>query len=272
MATTTAVGATGAAKRAGEARHAWELLYLLTRRDLKLRYQDTVLGFFWTAAKPLLFGLVVWFALVKGLRVTTGVPYPYHLFLLSALLPWTLFQTSVMFSTPLFVNNGSLVKKVPFPAYVLPLATIANNSVHFVLSLPVLVVFLLLSGRTPGPEWLIGVPFLLALQLVLMMGLSLMLSALDVHFRDLEHLVEVMLNLLFYVTPILYPLSQVPDPYSDLLKLNPLAPLMEGWRDLLVTNDLPGAGILPALGLTALIAAVAAWTFTKLRPTFADYL
>lgn len=268
--TASVASTAGLPARAGEARHAWELLYLLTRRDLKLRYQDTVLGFIWTAAKPLLFGLVIWFALWKVIRLETDSPY--HLFLLSALLPWTLFQSSLMFSTPLYVNNGSLVKKVPFPSYVLPLATIANNTIHFLLSLPVLLGFLLLAGRTPGPEWIIGIPFLLALQLALMMGLSLLLSSLDVHFRDLEHLVEVMLNLLFYGTPILYPLTRVPDPYDDLLKLNPLAPLMEGWRNLILDNELPGVSILPSLALTVVFCAAGWWVFSRLRSTFADYL
>jgi lipopolysaccharide transport system permease protein len=266
----TSIAVNPAAGRRQELRHAWELLVLLTRRDLKLRYQDTVLGFLWTAAKPLLFGLVVWFAMKKVVRIETDVPY--HLFLLSALLPWTLFQMSVMFSTPLIVNNGALIKKVPFPSYVLPLATIANNTVHFLLSLPVLVVFLLLSGRAPGPEWLIGVPFLLLVQLGLMMGLSLALAALDVHFRDLEHLIEVMLNLLFYVTPILYPLSRFPGGYGSVLKLSPLAPLMEGWRDLLVSNRLPGSDIWLACLLTAVVLAGGVWIFARLRPSFADYL
>jgi ABC-type polysaccharide/polyol phosphate export permease len=254
----------------GAQRHALELLYLLTRRELKLRYQDTVLGFFWTAAKPLLLGLVVWFALHKTLRVETEVPY--HLFLLSALLPWTLFQSSLLFATPQFARNGNLMKKVPFPAAVLPLAIIANNTVHFALSVPVLVAFLLLDNRPPGVEWLAGVPFLLTVQIALMGGLALLFSAVDVFFRDLEHLVEVMLNLLFYVTPILYPLSAVPSPYDDILKLNPLAPLIEAWRDLLVRNALPGPEIWPSLLLTTLVLAVGAWVFARLRPAFADYL
>jgi lipopolysaccharide transport system permease protein len=256
--------------RPATGRHAIELLYLLTRRELKLRYQDTVFGFFWTVAKPLLFGLVVWFALHKTLKVETDVPY--HLFLLSALLPWTLFQSSLLFATPQFARNGNLVKKVPFPAAVLPMAVIANNTVHFALSLPVLVVFLLLADRRPGIEWLAGVPGLLALQLTLITGLALMLSAMDVFFRDLEHLVEVALNLLFYVTPIIYPLSEVPPPYDDLLRLNPLAPLVEAWRDLLVRNQLPDASLWPSLALTALVITTGTWVFGRLRPAFADHL
>jgi lipopolysaccharide transport system permease protein len=270
MATIATTSKATAGQRLEAARHAWELLYLLTRRDLRLRYQDTVLGFFWTALKPLLFGLVIWFALRKVLKVNTDVPY--HLFLLSGLLPWTLFQASLFLSTPLFVLNGSLVKKVPFPSYVLPLATIANNVIHFLLSLPVLVIFLLLAGRTPGPSWLVGVPLLLGIELFLMMGAALALSALDIHFRDLEHLIEVVLSLLFYVTPILYPLSSVPKPYGELLKLNPLASLMEAWRNLLVSNELPGPEIWPSVLATAVVFVIGAWIFAKLRPSFADYL
>jgi len=93
-----------------------------------------------------------------------------------------------------------------------------------------------------------------------------------VHFRDLEHLVEVMLNLLFYVSPILYPLSFVPDPYGDLFRLNPLSPLMEGWRSLLVRNQLPGSDMLLCIALTLVVLAAGSWTFARLRPTFADYL
>jgi ABC-type polysaccharide/polyol phosphate export permease len=266
----TATATSESQTSAGGLRHALELLYLLTRRDLKLRYQDTVLGFVWTAAKPLAFGLVVWFALHKVLEVDVGMPY--ELFLLSALLPWTLFQSSILLATPLFAHNGALIKKVPFPAAVLPLATIANNTVHFGLSLPVLVVFLLLDGRTPGWQWLVGVPALLTLQLALMIGTVLLSSALDVFFRDLEHLIEVMLNLLFYATPILYSLTLVPAPYDDLLKLNPLAPLIDNWRELLVNNDLPGADIWPSLLLTGIILVAGGWVFSRLRPTFADHL
>jgi ABC-type polysaccharide/polyol phosphate export permease len=100
----------------------------------------------------------------------------------------------------------------------------------------------------------------------------LLLSSLDVYFRDLEHLIEVVLNLLFYVTPILYPLAEVPQPYRDLLNLNPLAPLIEAWRGLLVSNELPGADLWPSLLLTALVLAAGCWVFGKLRPTFADHL
>ncbi len=261
-----------ASRRVADARHFGELLYLLTRRDLKLRYQDTALGFVWTALKPLLFALVVWFALGKVLHVQTSTSMPYHLFLLSSLLPWTWFQVSVTFATPLFVNNGSLVKKVPFPSSVLPLATIANNMIHFLLSLPILVIFLLIDGRAPGPEWIVGIPLLLGIQLVLLMGLSLGLSALDVHFRDLEHLTEVLLNLLFYGTPILYPLSRIPMPYRTLIRINPLSGLMEGWRNLIVLNELPGVEILPAIGITVIVFVAGAWIFSRLRPTFADFL
>jgi ABC-type polysaccharide/polyol phosphate export permease len=164
------------------------------------------------------------------------------------------------------------VKKVPFPAAVLPMATIANNLIHFLLSIPVLVAFLLLAGRTPGWEWLIGVPALLGVTVALMVGCALFLSAVDVFFRDLEHLIEVLLTLLFYVTPVLYPLASVPQPYRDLFRLNPIVPLIDAWRRLFLDNELPGLDFLPGLVMTALILVLGAWVFSKLRPVFADHL
>ena len=90
--------------------------------------------------------------------------------------------------------------------------------------------------------------------------------------EQLQHLIEVVLNLLFYVTPIIYPLSSLPKPYADILKANPLAPLTEAWRDLLVRNQLPGLDLWPALLTTAVVFALGSWIFAKLRPSFADYL
>lgn len=266
----TSTAAPASASRYGGLRHAGELLYLLTKRELKLRYQDTVLGFVWTAMKPLVLGLVIWFAIHRAIGVKTEAPY--HIFLLSALLPWTLFQTSLLLSTPLFAHNGNLVKKVPFPAAVLPMATIANNLIHFLLSIPVLVAFLLLAGRTPGWQWIIGVPLLLGVQVTLMVGCALFLSAVDVFFRDLEHLIEVLLTLLFYVTPVLYPLASVPQPYRDLFRLNPIVPLIDAWRRLFLDNELPGANDLPGLAMTTVIVVLGAWVFSSLRPVFADHL
>ena len=196
----------------------------------------------------------------------------YHLVLLTGLFPWVWFQTSVLLATPSFARNSTLIKKVPFPRFVLPFATILNNGFHFLLSIPVLIILLVISGRTPGVTWLVGIPILVLVQLALLLGTILLVASIDVFFRDLEHLVEVFLNLLFYVTPILYPLSLVPDRWEPLLRINPLTSLIEAWRQLFMENALPTAELWPALVFALVALVIGGETFRRLEPGFADVL
>jgi lipopolysaccharide transport system permease protein len=239
-------------------------------RELKLRYQDTALGFIWSLLKPLLLGAVLYFALQRVVRIRVE---NYHLVLLSALFPWIWFQTSVLLASPVISHNGNLIKKVHFPRYVLPFATVTNNMIHFLLTLPVLAIFVVASGFRPSPAWLVGIPVLTFIELVLLMGVVLFISSINVYFRDLEHLVEVFLNLLFYVTPIIYPLDIVPENYQNLLLVNPLSSLIEAWRDLFISNALPNIETLwPCLLFTALAVIVGSSVFGRLERGFADAL
>ncbi len=247
----------------------WELLYLLTLRDLKIRYQDTVLGLAWSLMKPLALGAVLFVALKQFVRIDVE---DYHLVLLTALFPWVWFQTAVLLATPAFAANGALLKKVPFPRVVLPFSTVLNAGVHFLLTIPVLVILLAASGRYPSVTWLVGIPLLVTVQLALLMGVILLLASIDVFFRDLEHLVEVLLNLLFYITPIFYPLDLVPDRWEAVLLINPLTSLIEAWRNLFMNNDLPGLGLWPALVFTAGAVVLGREVFRRLEPGFADAL
>ncbi len=219
--------------------------------------------------KPLALGAVLYVALRYFVRIQVD---DYHLVLLTALFPWIWFQTSMMLATPAFASNGPLIKKVPFPRYVLPFATIINNGFHFILAIPILIVLLAISGQHPNATWLIGIPLLAAVQLALLMGVILLIASVDVFFRDLEHLVEVVLSLLFYATPILYPLSRVPDEWKPILLINPLTSLIEAWRDLLMNNTLPGLSLWPALLFTVIAVIVGGQTFRRLEPGFADAL
>jgi ABC-type polysaccharide/polyol phosphate export permease len=251
-------------------RRTVELLYLLTLRDLKLRYQDTALGFIWSLVKPLALGAVLFVALKQFVRIR--VDEDYHLVLLTALFPWVWFQTSVLLATPSFAGNGALLTKVPFPRVVLPFSTILNNGVHFLLTIPVLVILLAIDGRYPSATWLIGLPVLGAVQLALLFGIVLFIASIDVHFRDLEHLIEVFLTLLFYLSPVFYPFELVPERWRPLMRVNPLSTLLEGWRDLFLHNSLPGLDLWPA-ALFAAGALAIGWTaYRRLEPGFADAL
>jgi ABC-type polysaccharide/polyol phosphate export permease len=253
-----------------QVRRAWELLYLLTFRELKLRYQDTVFGFLWSLIRPLLQGAVLFVVLRKFIRI--DVP-DYHLVLLAGLFPWTWFQVSLVLAVGSFASNGQLIKKVYFPRFVLPLATVMNNGVQYALSIPVLVLLLLVSGYTPNWTWLVGIPYLLLVEAVLIMGIVLFIASIDVYFRDLEHLTDVFVGLIwFYLTPVIYPLSLVPEKYHNWVLLNPMASLIEGWRDLFLHNQLPGADMWPALAFAAGTAALGSLSFRGLQGGFADAL
>jgi len=251
-------------------RRAYELLYLLTFRELKLRYQDTIFGFLWSLVRPLLQGVVLFVVLSKFIRIDVE---DYGLVLLAGLFPWTWFQTSLLIAVGSFASNGALIKKVYFPRFVLPLATVMNNGVQYALSIPVLILLLLAQGYTPGWTWLIGIPYLLAVQALLIMGIVLFIASLDVYFRDLEHLTDVFVGLIwFYLTPVIYPLSIVPDKYHSWVLLNPMASLIEGWRDLFLHNQLPGADLWPALAFAAGMAALGTFSFRQMEGGFADAL
>lgn len=220
--------------------------------------------------KPLLLGAVLYFVLSRLARIHTDVPY--QLVLLPALFPWAWFQTSALMAAPVIAHNGNLIKKVHFPRYVLPFSTVANNMVHFVLTLPIITIFVVASGRHPSPNWLIGIPLLTLVELALLMGTVLIVSSIDVYFRDLEHLMDVFLNLLFYMTPIIYPLSMA-GRYRKLLLANPMASLIESWRNLFVHNSLPGPlDLWPCLVFTVAAVLIGSFVFGRLERGFADAL
>jgi lipopolysaccharide transport system permease protein len=254
----------------GRFRRTWELLYLLTARELKLRYQDTVLGFVWSVIKPLLLGLVLYVILSHVAKIQTDIPL--QLVILPALFPWSWFQTSAIMAAPAIANNGNLIKKVHFPRYVLPFSTVANNMVHFLLTIPIIMIFILASGRQPNYTWLIGIPVLMLVELMMLLGVVLFISAIDVYFRDLEHLLEVFLNLAFYMTPIIYPLSTL-GKYQNVALLNPMASLIEAWRNLFVRNELPTPmDLWPCLAGMAAAVLIGSFVFGRLEKGFADAL
>lgn len=272
-AVSTSAGSAGldSGQRSPFANFGWsiDLLYLLTWRDLKVRYQGTIFGFLWSVARPLLLGTVLYFALSQVVRF--DIPN-YQLFLLAALFPWSWFSGCLAEATGTFTGNGNLIKKVRFPRYVIILSMIANNTVHFVLSLPVLALFSVIFADGPNWTWLVGIPILALIQLILITGLSLAIGTVNVFFRDLEHLSEVALSLLFYLTPIIYPLDLVPDRYRNWLLVNPMTSLVEGWRDVIVNNELPGLELWPAVALAAFSLALGTYLYQRLQNHFADVL
>jgi len=247
-------------------RNASELLVALTLRDLRLRYQGSLFGWGWTLVRPLALGVVLYFALGKVLGA--GIE-SYPAFLLTGLFPWFWFQGSVQAAAGSFVGNGGLLKKVRFPRAGLPLSAVLGNTLQFVLALPVLVVFLAVAGHPPALLWVFA-PVIFLVQFLLTAGIALFVASVTVFFRDLEHIVEVLLPFVFYGTPILYSASLIPPRFDWLVWVNPLAPIMESWRDVLLYGRWPEPG-LGVAAVAALVAIALGWvTFRKLEDDFAD--
>ena len=250
------------------------LISSLVARELKARYRGSVLGFFWTFANPLLLlGIYtfVFTVVMPGSRGGTRLE-PYALFLLCGILPWTWFQTSVMESCSVLVAGGNLIRKVLFPAEILPIVTVLTGLVNFALSLLILAGFLAYYARPVSVGELAWLPIIVFVQLTFTLALSLLLSSLTVHFRDLRDLLSNLLTLAFFATPIVYPLSQAPEWARPLLLLNPFTHLAVAYQEVLVVPG-PFTGWLRVVELgvgSVAICAAGYFVFNRLRDTFAE--
>lgn len=268
MAATTAVRGRFHAQ-ANPASSFWDLLIAVTARDLRVKYHGTFFSYFWWIARPLTLGLVLYFALNRVLALDVE---NHAAFLLSALFPWFWFSGTLMTSIGAFVANAGLIKKVQFPRAVLPLAVVLGGTFEFVVTIPVMLALLIATGVDASWSWVAGIPALIALQFVLLCGLGMAGAALNVYIRDLAPGLNSVLTLLFYVTPIIYPLDRVPDGYRQVLMLNPLAPLIDAWRDLMMSGDLPGFDLWPTVLFAAAAVLLAAWAMRAVGKDMADAL
>ena len=245
-----------------------DLLSLLITKELKIKYKGTTLGFMWSLLNPLLM-MVVYTAIFSVIARFPLQQYP--IYLLSGLLPWTAFAAAVTGATLSIILNGHLVRRVKFPNQFLPITSVAAGLVNLIPSLGILLVFVPAFGRSLG--WpLLALPLLLLLQAVFTAGIALILSAVTVYFRDLEHLIVIALTALFYLTPVLYPLDPRALPagagkYIGYLELNPLSWVFESYHSVLFYKAWPD---LTQFTLTLVLALVSLtlgyFIFVTLRP------
>lgn len=210
------------------------LIQTLVVRDLKARYRGSILGFFWSFFNPLLLLLTYTFVftvVLPGMHPESVQPYA--LFFFCGILPWTWFASSLSESANTLIAGGNLIKKVLFPAEVLPIVAVLANMVHFFLGLPILVAFLVYFRRPLDPIELLWFPGIVLVQLVFTTGLALLLAALTVHFRDIKDLLSNVLTLWFFSTPIIYSMQMAPEPVRRWLNLNPMAHLVISYQEVL---------------------------------------
>jgi lipopolysaccharide transport system permease protein len=257
------------------------LIQSLVARELKARYRGSVLGFFWSFFNPLLLLLVYSFvfAYIMPARFIGGETprpfadaYPYALFLFCGLLPWTSFASSLNESSGVLISGGNLIKKVLFPAEVLPIVTALANLVHFFFGLPILALFLAYYDAPLRISELVWFPVIVLVQLVLTMALGLLVSALTVHFRDIRDILSNLLTLWFFATPIIYPWQHAPDLGKWFLNANPFTHLAISYQEVLFFEGPFGHWRwLLALGVaSAVFFLFAYFIFDRLRDTFAE--
>ncbi len=231
-----------------EVLHLRDLIYQLVGRELKVRYKRSVIGIAWTLLNPLLQLLV--FATIFRSVLKLNVPH-YASSVFCGLMVWTWFQTSLTEATGVINANATLIRQPGFPSIILPIVTILVHMIHFVLALPVLLVFLLIDGVTPQ-TYIWELPLLMLLQLGFTAGLSYILAAISVTFYDTKYTVGVLLQILFYATPIFYDISLVPDRYKFWYWLNPMSHLVSAYRAVLLENAQPNLLPLLAIGVGSL--------------------
>ena len=212
-----------------------DLLSELTKKEIKVRYKNSYLGYLWSIANPLFLALIFYFVF----KVVTKVQMEkYTLYLISGLFIWQWISNSIMIGSNLYISNSSLIKKVNFPRNFLAISLTISEGFNFLLSIPVIIFFMLIYNEYPSWNWLIFIPILLAISFLFIYSLTLLVATINLFFRDMERLVGLLLTFLFYLTPIIYPISMVPDKYRVLLYLDPFAPLVISWQTLFLHSQL----------------------------------
>lgn len=246
-----------------------ELIAALAGRDMRMRYKGSALGLAWSLLHPLVLAVVY----TVAFRYVIRIPIPhYALFLLAGLLPWLFFAQSLGLASSSVVDQAPLVKKLVFPREVLPLGVVAAQFVQF--SIAYLIVLPLVAAAEARLSPAIALlPLPMVLLLVFTSGLALAASAAHVFWRDTRHLLEVLLQIWFWLTPVVYSLDLVPAAFRPLFSLNPLTPFLGAFRSIVVSGGVPAAGTLAALGVVAVATFLVGYAvFVHRAPRFAEHV
>ncbi len=242
------------------------LVWSMSRKNFQVRYKRAALGVLWAVLQPAFQAAVLSFVFIKILHVDQVPKYP--LYVLSGILPWSFFAQSVIAATTAVVDNAALVKKVALPLSVFPVSAAGGTSIAFSASLSVLVVATAFFGSF-GPNVLLLVPAL-AIELLVIIGVALIAGSFHVAFRDVRYLVESMMVVGVYASPILYDLARVPDRYRPFIRLNPITGVLSLTRAAVLDRPIDMAAVWTACGVAALLVAVGAWLFGRRAGEFAD--
>jgi lipopolysaccharide transport system permease protein len=247
-----------------------ELLYFLMWRDIKVRYKQTILGAAWAVIQPLTTMIIFTYFFGKLARVPTdGVPYP--VFVYTALLLWTFFSNGVASAANSLIGNSNLITKVYFPRLIIPSAAVGACLLDFAIASVLLAGLLVYYGFSVTWGYLMILP-LIVLTTLFALGVGIWFSALNVRYRDVRYALPFLIQVWFFVSPIIYPASLVPAEWRWVLNLNPLSGLIEFFRAALFGRELPWIALAYAAGLTVIVLAYASYTFRRMERSFAEFI
>lgn len=246
-----------------------ELLKTNVKKEIRGKYKNSFLGVLWSFLNPLL--QIAVYAIVFPL-ILKNTQENYVIFLCCGLIPWTFFATAISRSAFTMIENGNILKKVYFPREILPISVVTSEAVNFVISTIIIMAFVLFGGLGLT-KYVIYYPIVLIAQYIITLAISLIISSVTVYFRDLQHLVGVALQLLFYATPIVYASETIPENFKWILSINPMTYIINGYRDIFYNQQAPD--IIPVLILivVGIVATMIGYAiFNKLQKGFAEEL
>lgn len=246
-----------------------DLIIELTKKEIKIKYKNSYLGYVWSLANPLFMAIIFYFVFQVIARMGTD---NYALFLVTGLFIWTWLANTIQMSTMLFVGNAPLIKKVNFPRNFLGIALVVSEGFNFFFSIPIIIGFMIYYGVFPSLLWLVGVPFMFVVSAIFIYGMSLLIGALNIFFRDMERIVTLLMTFMFYATPILYPVSRIPEEYRYVLFVNPFTPFIISWRDMMLNNAFNTEFILVSIVYALVSFLLGTLVYNKLKYKFVELI
>ncbi len=254
----------------GELWASRELLYFLTLRDIKVRYKQTLMGFAWVIIQPLMTMLIFTLVFKRFVRLDSGM-LPYPLFALSGLILWIFFANAVTNSTNSLVTNTNLITKVYFPRMYIPAASVGAGLLDLCIAFPLLIVLSLYYGVTLTFS-IVLLPLFIVMMTLLAFAVGLISAALTVKYRDLRHALPFIIQLWMFASPVIYPMSIVPDRWKWLLLVNPVVGIIEGFRAALTGNSFDWLHLSVSAAITLALLLCSIYLFRRIEDTFADVI
>lgn len=238
------------------------LIYLLVHKEIRVRYRNSLFGFFWSLLEPL--GLMIIYTVVFSFIIRFKVEN-YPLFVLSGLIPWMFLSNSLHRGAKSLTKNAALIKKVYFPRQIFPLTTVLANLVNFIPALGLVILLALLTEGGVSLVRLAALPGIVLLHFFFVLAIALVLSAMNVYYKDVELILTVVLRAWMYLSPIIYPLYMVPDAYLNIYLLNPMAVVLSMYRWVFFTDTyVPAPFIWYTIGLNVVLCVIAWKCFNRL--------